>query len=496
MQAVGRAWLAAFAAMLATRSSSAEPDHADRLTAALGDALGADGAASIRVLRADVLTLEAIAALAEQAVRAIDYATLGQSWEHPETRTEYRHDAHRSQAHPASRRRQSASRAALARDVHAAAADMPRARHVCVRAFVREIGLPERAAVEATFFGTLAALRHELLHPLRSLHEGRTSMERTFNGEHVPRAALDAAVDALIGAVLRGEFHEWRYTNPVGVEQLRGLTPAQLARWQASDALTHAGPPPLTTTDGHARRAGRADADAGSAEEAALARAERELDLFWATKIGGPSHGFDYEGQCLLPLLCNARHKVVTVHDRRYPHHAAGRAHLRLLWRYPAEERGAVLWVEGTHVDFRAAAALGGGGGAPSEYARAVLTHALAKACALRLPLAADAVDAAALGELARGMAGCEGVVGTVEEPVVLRPSNGVVEASDYLSSRHDWVQLAEERTAPLWRALFVPSDPNAAEAAAAARLDGAPADGRGDPKPGTSSHPRAHVEL
>lgn len=36
-----------------------------------------------------------------------------------------------------------------------------------------------------------------------------------------------------------------------------------------------------------------------------------ELGFFWATKIGGPSHGFDIEGQCLLPLLANARHKVV-----------------------------------------------------------------------------------------------------------------------------------------------------------------------------------------
>merc|ERR1719433_63417 len=76
-----------------------------------------------------------------------------------------------------------------------------------------------------------------------------------------------------------------------------------------------------------------------------------ELGLFWATKIGGPSHGFDFEGQCLLPLLANARHKVVLVSDPDWPHHPAGRAHLRLLWTNEKEPKP-VLWNEGLHCDF------------------------------------------------------------------------------------------------------------------------------------------------
>ena len=40
----------------------------------------------------------------------------------------------------------------------------------------------------------------------------------------------------------------------------------------------------------------------------------------------------------------------------------------------------------------------------------------------------------------------------------MLRPSNGVLEASDYLSNKHDWVQLEEEVTSPLRRALYMPS--------------------------------------
>jgi len=42
-------------------------------------------------------------------------------------------------------------------------------------------------------------------------------------------------------------------------------------------------------------------------------------------------------------------------------------------------------------------------------------------------------------------------------ERLILRPSNGVLEASDYLSNRHDWVQLDEGITEPLPRAMYIP---------------------------------------
>ena len=117
-----------------------------------------------------------------------------------------------------------------------------------------------------------------------------------------------------------------------------------------------------------------------------------------ATKIGGPSHGFDIEGQCLLPLVANARssdpclrnsrtlapthsrhpltlhlsklptphnspltfsppppcsrHKVILVSDPAYPHHPVGRAHFRLLAF--ANSGKPVLWLETTNTDFRA----------------------------------------------------------------------------------------------------------------------------------------------
>ena len=60
------------------------------------------------------------------------------------------------------------------------------------------------------------------------------------------------------------------------------------------------------------------------------------------------------------------------------------------------------------------------------------------------------------LGEVAGAGAG-GGAVRAVSDRLVLRPSNGVVEASDYLTNKHDWVQLEEEITPPLRRALYEP---------------------------------------
>ena len=44
-----------------------------------------------------------------------------------------------------------------------------------------------------------------------------------------------------------------------------------------------------------------------------------------------------------------------------------------------------------------------------------------------------------------------------VSDRLVLRPSNGVVEASDYLTNKHDWVQLEDEVTPPIKRAVYTP---------------------------------------
>ncbi|KAJ1638688.1 hypothetical protein T492DRAFT_941679 [Pavlovales sp. CCMP2436] len=210
-------------------------------------------------------------------------------WHHPDTRAEYRDNVHPSQA--SSRARQQRSLASLRADARVAAdaASPANAQQALVSAFVREIGLAPDSTpgLAAVFCGCIAALRAELLHPLRALQEGRGAMEKTMNGQPVPRKPIDAAVDALLEAVLAGRYSDWRYENPFGKAQLHGLTPSQ--------------------------------------------------------------NGFDYEPQCLLPLLCNARNKVVTVDDPAWPQNPSGRAHLRLLHRPEADGGGALLWLEETH---------------------------------------------------------------------------------------------------------------------------------------------------
>merc|ERR1719182_199830 len=132
------------------------------------------------------------------------------------------------------------------------------------------------------------------------------------------------------------------------MEQLRGLSQRQLVRWCNPLALDH-------------------DSGLCTHEDE-----PGELGLFWATKIGGPSHGFDFEGQCHLPLLANARNKVVLVSDPAWPAYPAGRAYLRLLWT-PSQTPEARLWLEAINTDFDAAA----GAVDPDMIARAALCHAI-----------------------------------------------------------------------------------------------------------------------
>ena len=283
-------------------------------------------------------------------------------------------------------------------------------------------------AADATFAGVAAALDHELLLPLRAFNEGITSMFTTFNGQSVPPAPVKQAVHALVAATLANRFSEWRYTNPVGVRQLEGLSPSQISTWREPTSSMH-------------DKGVRVHEDETG-----------ELGFWWATKIGGPSHGFDLEGQCLLPLLCNARHKVLLVSDPAFPHHPAGRAHFRLLWVHGSSPPRAVLWLETINASFDA------GRVDMRAWLHAVLLHAASKAAAMGVPLSVESGLARPLAAVVTSrLGGEEGDVSVVQDRLVLRPSNGVVEASDYLGNKHDWVQMEEEVTAPLRRALYTP---------------------------------------
>jgi len=377
--------------------------------------------------------LASLVALAEQAVHmGIDYGALGHNWNHPKSRTQYRQGQHPSITCAASRARAEASRQQLVEAIVAILHGARDAEAIVVDLFVKEIGLHPKstAARSASFAGVAAALRAELLLPLRALNEGQKCMHFTFRKEAVPPGAVSQTVDDLIAATLSrpGGFSDWRYSHPVGAEQLRGLDALQAAVWRQPTSVDHTG-----GIRSHECEDG-------------------ELGLFWATKIGGPSHGFDFEGQCNLALLANARNKVILISDPAWPAHPVGRAHFRCLW---AVQNGTKveprLWLEAVNCDFDAKAA---GVIDYSRLVRAVLWHAMAKADAMRVSLSVDPSLANALTVTSAG----EGTVRQHCEIMLLRPSNGVCEASDFLSKRHDWVQLQEELTAPIPRVLYTPA--------------------------------------
>ena len=274
-----------------------------------------------------------------------------------------------------------------------------------IGAFCQEVGAPGLAA-HATIAGVVAALTGELLLPLRALNEGVDSpngnMQTTFGGSLVPRVPVRAAVDALSSAVVAGTFAEWRYTNAVGRRQLEGLNDEQIAKWREPTRTSHDGG--LVVHED----------------------APGELGFFWATKIGGPSHGFDVEGQCLLPLLCNARHKVLLFTDPGWPHnHPVGRAHFRLLWVAGSEPPRPVLWLETVNVDFAADRNVKHNS---RGWLKAGLAHAVQKADAMGVALSVEGYHSRTLSEIV----GAKGTVREVRDSLVLRPSNGVVEASQH----------------------------------------------------------------
>lgn len=380
--------------------------------------------------------LAALHALGEQAVRmGIDYKSLGLGFNHPKSRLQYRQAQHPSVTCFASRQRAEASRQRLQELVAAIVSGSVVAEAAIVDTFLLEIGVPSQSSVAATatFAGVSAALEAELLLPLRALQEGQRCMHQTLAGEPIPAAEIARTVQDVIAATLSkvGGFSEWRYSNPAGFQQLRGLSREQLEIWKEPTSCQHSAG--LQTNE---------DEDG-------------ELGFFWATKIGGPSHGFDFAGQCFLSLLANARNKVVLVKDPAWPAYPAGRAHLRLLWTCPDASLPAAprLWLEAVNCDFDAKAS----GIDHFALVRAALCHAIEKAEAMKVPLSVDPDLAQAL-VAAGGDQGATGNVQPVCESLVLRPSNGVCEASDFLSARHDWVQLHEEVTEPLSRALYVPA--------------------------------------
>lgn len=299
-----------------------------------GDLLAAgaklDGAAKEHLTRA----VQAFALLADYATGSIDYRRVGAQFTGPGATGQDRSD-HRVRNYGAwattSRNRQEESRATLGQALKdALAAEDPSAAVEATLGaqLLRELGLSakETAGWKPTLAGMLAALDGEAFAPVRAFVELiPNGFSGRYGGEDVE--AMRQAARSIARAVVEGRYPEAVLEHPANVAQLAVLpTEAQRARWIA----------------GHQTEA------LGTFGQKMSTREAEGLDRFWATKIGGPSHGFDNMTHCTLSIAGNARTKAIIVEDESW-HQPAARAYLRLL----GNDRGRpMLYVEDPQIDF------------------------------------------------------------------------------------------------------------------------------------------------
>lgn len=168
--------------------------------------------------------------------------------------------------------------------------------------------------------------------------------------------------------------------------------------------------------------------------------------------------------QCVLPLLANARHKAVLLwNDRMYAAGPVGRAHIRLLeWQrvtgistdtslddnnddFDDDDKDTwLLFIEPLNIEFAATL--------HSErelvdLEDALVQYALSRAEDLGLEYVSFGTSMSNAVRRVSGKLGRHRVSARLvhDAKFVLTPSNAVVEASDTLSGRHDWVQETRE---------------------------------------------------
>lgn len=276
-----------------------------------------------------------------------------------------------------------------------------------VEGFLTEIGVDPAvtAGWEANPDAIADALAGEALVPLRAYSE---RLHRCVPIQ-VANIAKQLVLD-MTRAVVEGRYHEWRVGNDASARQLEILSERQREKWLKpvsieSEAMPIKGGDPvkLTTSEAHL-----------------------DWNVFWATKCGGPSHGFDTMTQCGLSLVTNARNTAILVHDPRWPH-PPGRTYMRI---FKMEKTGEpVLFLESMSRDFPYP-----GNDAPLR--KACLKHAMekAKSMGIKLVLSYNAADTAREMGLP---------LKQIDERYVLARA-ALIEAASVFGE-HDWVALDEE---------------------------------------------------
>lgn len=350
--------------------------------------------------------LGAYAILADEAVHAPDYQKDPMGWG-PDHRQAYRARKEPGFGNTSALRRQ-ISRASLYAplvELQGAKDPVRELEKALARELLREIGVPESAArgwgVKTD--AVVAALEGEAFLPLRALNERAPyHIGKEHSGE------MSTVVRELTRAVVEGRFEEWRASHPASEEQLAPLTPAQREVWLGTVSTRHQAP----------------GKDGKAIELETLE--PRGFEMFWATKVGGPSHGFDTMTQCCVPLLTNARNNTIVVKDPRWPNFA-GRTYLRLVEL--AKTREPVLFLESSHRDFPYP-------GSKLETEKAIIKHAIEKAKAMNVRLVLSGRNDQTIQAL--------GVPGEWRnEQYRLAPS--LLNEAASVFGPHDWVQKAVE---------------------------------------------------
>lgn len=341
------------------------------------------------------------AMLVDYAAGSLDYTRVGENGWGIKNRGAHQARAYGPGDKGASAPRQDASRQALKGAIEEALAQggpTKALEQLVTDRFLVEVGIPKDAAKgwKPSFAGVTQALKDELFVPLRAINE---LLERSmgFGYNAADRAKGKQIAAEMTRAVSEGRFEDWRRSIPENVVQLQALSDAQ--------------------------REGFLDTLRTEAEHGGKKYSSREgagPDLFWATKTGGPSHGFDVMARCVMALLTNLRTKVIQIEDSSFPLVAA-RAYLKLIDRPNGEKP--MLALEGVQFDF---GYFGDRGAVKTQ----IFTHAAEKAKALGLELVALSYEY-------QGVGGAMGGLKSGERSALIHPV-ALLEASDYMGPTHD----------------------------------------------------------
>ena len=462
--------------------------------------------------------------LKQQVSSSPDYITIGRGWNYPETRKGYRsYMSNDRQQHPsirnsASRQRKSADH--ISKLISVLKSHRQDRKHIeqskivaiIGEAILREAGIGDDNSkyhrklrdLRWSAVSLLSFIEAEAIHMFRafnelvlasnnhsgdlvyqSKHEKRAEHTvTTMNGELIPEDLLNSAVSSVLASMIKGDFPQNRFdiqpndcSTSICEESGDDIFNNALRRNNTLKQLNA-----LNDKIDEWRKQFSVEIRFSSSDHLTVIASEEEgYDIIWATKIGGPSHGFDFESQCVLPLLLNGRHKalILSIREDAATTIPIGRCHIRILEMNDDDHQGwkqripdnsiphqnlaqnriskMIMYIEPLNIDFDANIQ----DSKLYELQEAVVIFSINRAINININIISFSkgmypVISRVLKNIKKYKT--EGLPMSIstndyafhidsirEAEYLLHPSNAIVEASDTLSDRHDWVQISAE---------------------------------------------------